>query len=174
MIAELTVAEVPSPLGPLHVVVGERGVCALVFHDRWEEERRALARRVGDHVLRPGGGGAPADALAAYLRGDLGALTDLPLDPDGTDFQRRVWEALRRVPPGATTSYGELARAVGSPAAVRAVGAANAKNPIPILIPCHRVVGSDGSLTGYSGGLDRKRWLLSHESAQRPLLPLDP
>jgi methylated-DNA-[protein]-cysteine S-methyltransferase len=88
---------------------------------------------------------------------------DLPLDPSGTAFQRRVWDALRAIPYGTTTSYGELARRLGDASATRAVGAANGKNPIPIIVPCHRVVGSRGELTGFGGGLDRKRWLLEHE-----------
>ena len=102
------------------------------------------------------------DALA-------GARTtfDLPLAPRGTPFQQRVWAELRRIPHGATISYGELARRVGEPRASRAVGAANGRNPIAIVVPCHRVVGADGSLTGYAGGLDRKRWLLHHEAAVR-------
>ena len=88
---------------------------------------------------------------------------DLPLAPSGTAFQRRVWDALRAIPYGTTTSYGELARRLGDASATRAVGAANGKNPIPIIVPCHRVVGSRGELTGFGGGLDRKRWLLEHE-----------
>ncbi|TMA44133.1 MAG: methylated-DNA--[protein]-cysteine S-methyltransferase, partial [Deltaproteobacteria bacterium] len=85
------------------------------------------------------------------------------VDPGGTEFQRRVWGALRKVPPGRTVSYGELARAVGAPGAARAVGAANGSNPVGIVIPCHRVIGADGSLTGYAGGVERKEWLLGHE-----------
>ena len=88
---------------------------------------------------------------------------DLPLAPIGSAFQQRVWDVLRAIPYGTTTSYGELARRLGDPSATRAVGAANGKNPIPIIVPCHRVVGSRGELTGFGGGLDRKRWLLEHE-----------
>lgn len=94
---------------------------------------------------------------------------DLRLSPEGTDFQKLVWEALRDIPYGTTISYQELANRIGAEKAVRAVGAANGANPIPIIIPCHRVIGADGSLTGYGGGLERKRWLLDHEAAQRPL-----
>ena len=102
--------------------------------------------------------------LADYFAGTR--LTfDLPLAPVGTDFQRRVWDALCAVPYGGTSSYGRIARALGDVQAVRAVGAANGRNPIAIIVPCHRVVGADGSLTGYAGGLDRKRWLLRHEAA---------
>ena len=94
---------------------------------------------------------------------------DLPLDPPGTAFQRRVWSALRTIPYGTTVSYGELARRLGDVRATRAVGAANGKNPIPIIVPCHRVIGARGELTGFGGGLDRKRWLLEHEGALLPL-----
>src|SRR5213592_3419060 len=94
----------------------------------------------------------------------------LPLDPPGTTFQRVVWDLLRTIPYGTTTSYGKLARRLGDPRATRAVGAANGKNPIPIIVPCHRVVGARGELTGFGGGLDRKRWLLEHEGALMTLL----
>ena len=103
--------------------------------------------------------------FVAYFAGQL-RVFDLPLAPNGTDFQRQVWSALREIPFGATISYAELARRVSSVAAVRAVGAANGRNPIPIIVPCHRVIGSDGSLTGFGGGLPRKQWLLRHEGAQ--------
>ncbi len=103
--------------------------------------------------------------LVAYFAGRLRAF-DLPLAPNGTDFQRRVWSALREIPFGAAISYAELARRVSNAAAVRAVGAANGRNPIPIIVPCHRVIGSDGSLTGFGGGLARKQWLLKHEGGQ--------
>ena len=103
--------------------------------------------------------------LVAYFARRLRAF-DVPLAPNGTDFQRRVWNALREIPFGTTISYAALARRVSNAAAVRAVGAANGRNPIPIIVPCHRVIGSDGSLTGFGGGLPRKQWLLRHEGAQ--------
>ena len=103
--------------------------------------------------------------LVAYFAGGLRAF-DLPLAPNGTEFQRRVWTELTKIPFGATISYARLARRVSNAAAVRAVGAANGRNPIPIIVPCHRVIGSDGSLTGFGGGLARKQWLLKHEGAQ--------
>jgi methylated-DNA-[protein]-cysteine S-methyltransferase len=117
----------------------------------------------------PPGSGILAEAcgqLADYFAGTR-VTFDLPLAPAGTPFQRRVWEALCTVPYGDTSTYGRVARALGDPQAVRAVGAANGRNPIGIIVPCHRVVGTDGSLTGYAGGLDRKRWLLRHEAAVR-------
>jgi methylated-DNA-[protein]-cysteine S-methyltransferase len=103
--------------------------------------------------------------VAAYFRGALGAVDDLPLATLGTPFQRRVWAALRTIPAGRTVSYGELARRVGRPESVRAVGGANGDNPWPVVVPCHRVIGKDGRLVGYGGGIERKRWLLRHEGA---------
>ena len=107
---------------------------------------------------------AAADQLDAYFAGELTRF-DLPLAPHGSEFQRRVWAALQEIPYGRTESYGELAGRIGSPGGARAVGLANGKNPIGIIIPCHRVVGADGSLTGYGGGLDRKKQLLDFELA---------
>ena len=106
-------------------------------------------------------------ALEAYFDGDLHAATTAPVAANGTAFQSEVWAALRLIPIGATTSYGALAAQLGRPKAMRAVGLANGANPIAIFVPCHRVVGADASLTGYGGGLDRKRWLLAHENAVR-------
>jgi methylated-DNA-[protein]-cysteine S-methyltransferase len=102
--------------------------------------------------------------LKAYFGGELKEF-DLPMALEGTDFQRKVWEKLCEIPYGVTTSYGELARRLGTPSASRAVGLANGSNPISIIVPCHRVIGADGSLTGYGGGLERKEWLLKHEGA---------
>jgi methylated-DNA-[protein]-cysteine S-methyltransferase len=112
-----------------------------------------------------------ADILRAYFAGDLGAIDALPVRPQGTEFQVEVWAALREIPVGTTTSYGALAASLGRPKAVRAVGRANGTNPVAIVLPCHRVVGHDGRLTGYGGGLAAKRWLLSHEGAPGYLVP---
>jgi methylated-DNA-[protein]-cysteine S-methyltransferase len=109
-------------------------------------------------------------ALDEYFAGRLDALDEIECQPDGTEFQLGVWTALRKIPAGQTLSYGALAERLGNPKAVRAVGLANGSNPIPIVIPCHRVIGSNGSLTGYGGGLERKRWLLAHEGRFSPLL----
>ena len=114
----------------------------------------------------------PAGAIAVlrrYFAGDLDALDEIEVELHGTPFQRSVWMALRGVKVGTTLSYMELARRVGSPSAVRAVGAANGANPVAVVLPCHRIIGANGSLTGYGGGLDRKRWLLDHEGVGRPL-----
>jgi methylated-DNA-[protein]-cysteine S-methyltransferase len=155
-----------TPLGPVRFAVDDAGaVVALAFDDHWP----ALAHRVDrltDGVTFAASRAADptGDALDAYLAGDLAALDALRVAPRGTDFQRRVWAALRAIPAGATASYGDIARVVGAPRAVRAVGAANGANPVSIIVPCHRVIGSDGSLTGYGGGLPRKAWLLAHEA----------
>ena len=106
-----------------------------------------------------------AERLEAYFGGETTALDGLDVELNGTPFQRRVWEALRAVRAGQTASYGDVARSIGAPAAVRAVGAANGANPVAIVVPCHRIIGASGSLTGYGGGLERKRWLLQHERA---------
>ncbi len=104
-------------------------------------------------------------ALRAYFAGDLTAIDNLPVETAGTLFQRLVWRALREIPCGQTISYAQLAQRIGRPAAARAVGLANGANPVSIVVPCHRVIGASGSLTGYGGGLERKRWLLTHEDA---------
>ena len=141
----------------------ERPADRLVHGRRSGTARRA--RRSARPATRPTSRSRRLPAqLAAYFAGDLKAF-DLPLAPAGTPFQRRVWAALQAIPYGRTWSYGELARRVGS--AGRAVGLANGKNPIALIIPCHRVIGSDGSLTGYGGGLDRKRYLLLEASWPR-------
>jgi len=115
------------------------------------------------------------DRVRAFFAGDLAALDDVPVRFDhGTPFQHEVWQALRSIPVGETISYAELARRVGRPTAFRAVGAANGQNPIAVVVPCHRVIAADGTLGGYAGGLDRKRWLLAHEGAPvagDPVLP---
>jgi methylated-DNA-[protein]-cysteine S-methyltransferase len=160
-LAHTTVA---SPVGPLHLVAGPRGLCLLAFADWWEDGQAWLGRRFGALELAPGRVEA-AGPLCAYLGGALDAIDAIDVDLGGTEFQAAVWRALRRIPAGTTTSYGELARAIGAPAAVRAVGAANGANPVAIVVPCHRVVASTGKLHGYGGGLDRKRWLLDHERA---------
>jgi methylated-DNA-[protein]-cysteine S-methyltransferase len=128
--------------------------------------RRLLARHYGkDNVtlIRASRSSGLVSAIAAYFDGDLHAIDSLPTATEGTSFQKRVWQALCEISAGRTVSYSELARHIGKPAAVRAVGLANGANPIGIVVPCHRVIGGDGSLTGYGGGLERKRWLLNHE-----------
>ena len=151
------------------VVLVRRGakLVALVYEDHWKGMREALERRFGAVSLEPDSdGGVPAGALRRYLAGDLTALDAVEVDTAGTPFQEKVWQALRRIPAGRTISYAELARAVGSPSAVRAVAGANARNPVSIVVPCHRVIAADGKLAGYGGGVPRKAWLLVHEGAR--------
>lgn len=160
---ELYSAPIHSPLGHLLAVVDRSGALVALDLDartsRWSslppDERRA--RKV-------------LEALKHYFDGTLREFT-LALAPEGTPFQRRVWEELRRIPYGTTISYAELAQRLGDPKAVRALGRANGANPIAIVVPCHRVIGADGTLTGYAGGLDKKRALLAHEArvAGRPV-----
>jgi methylated-DNA-[protein]-cysteine S-methyltransferase len=161
-----------TPIGTLLVVANENGrACFVDFADDADRFRRLIPRYYGDGITltsQP----VPAiirDSLAAYFAGNLHAIDSIPVATPGTPFQRRVWSELRSIPAGQTISYGTLARRIGSPAAVRAVGLANGANPIAIVVPCHRVIGADGSLTGYGGGLARKRWLLAHEGAELPL-----
>ena len=160
----LRIAEVVTPIGALRCAVREESLCALEFAERWPYRLAWLERRIGPLVTRvePDPIGV-VERLRAYLAGEMEALSDVPIELMGTPFQTRVWKALCRIRAGRTLSYGELARALHRSDAPRAVGAANGANPIAIIVPCHRVVGSDGALTGYAGGLERKRWLLEHE-----------
>jgi len=163
----LTIDRMPSPVGELLVVTDADGrLRALDFEDYEARLVRLLRRHYGDGLALPARGRAPGvvrDALDAYFGGDLGLIDDLVVETGGSEFQRQVWRALRDVPAATTTSYGALAASLGRPSASRAVGLANGANPICIVVPCHRVVGADGSLTGYGGGLARKRWLIAHE-----------
>lgn len=162
----LVLDELESPIGTLRVVWRARAVCAVDFEEG--RMRNHLAARFGAVRLGSADGGrARVAPLRAYLRGDLAALDRLQIDPGGTPFQQRVWKALRGIPPGSTITYGALADRLGVPGGARAVGSANASNPIAVVVPCHRVIGADGSLTGYAGGVERKRWLLDHESRLR-------
>jgi len=164
----LRIAHVSSPVGRLLVAASDTHVCALAF-----EDDSSILRRFGKVTLidHPDPLGA-ATCLDAYFDGDLHALDALPVDTGGTAFQRAVWSALRRIPAGSTTTYGQLAADIGRPTATRAVGLANGSNPVAIVVPCHRVIGANGTLTGYGGGLPRKRWLLEHEGVllQRAML----
>ena len=162
---------IDSPIGAMLLVhdANER-LRALEFDDREQRLRQLLRLHYGaegtGYVLHERS--APAvirHAFAGYFAGDFAALDDIAVATRGTPFQRDVWAALRTIPVGTTRSYGALARQLGRPNAVRAVGAANGANPLSIVVPCHRVIGSDASLTGYGGGIERKRWLLRHEGA---------
>lgn len=151
--------EMDSPLGRLLLTGDGAALTMLAMHEQkyggeilpeWRRDAAPFA--------------AAVEQLQAYLAGEQ-QVFDLPLAPVGTAFQRRVWDALLEIPYGQTVSYGDIARRIGSPKACRAVGLANGQNPISIIIPCHRVIGANGKLTGYGGGLPRKEWLLNHEQA---------
>jgi methylated-DNA-[protein]-cysteine S-methyltransferase len=157
-------ADMESPVGQLRLVAEEMGVRMVWFvrgrkNEKPKEEWKEDAAFFVDVVRQ----------LNAYFAGELREF-EIPLLMEGTEFQKRVWKMLQTIPYGETISYGELAKKLGDPKAVRAVGAANGQNPIPIIVPCHRVIGSDGSLTGFGGGLENKKKLLELESRQRRLL----
>ena len=161
--SSLSSTTMDSPMGALTLVASNAGLRAVL----WPSDDPARVP-LGEVIVTSDVTGHPVlaaavDQLREYLVGDRQAF-DLPLDPLGTDFQQSAWMALRAIPYGATVSYGEQAAAMGDKRKARAVGAANGRNPISIIVPCHRVVGSNGSLTGFAGGLDNKQWLLDHES----------
>jgi len=164
---KIETSRVKTPVGTLKLAARDGALVALAFEDSWDESLAGLEKRFGElatkDVKDPAGA---VKALAAWLDGDLRALDRIEVDPGGTEFQARVWKELRRIAPGEPITYADLARRIGEPKATRAVGAANGRNPIAIVIPCHRVIASGGALGGYAGGLSRKRWLLAHE-AQR-------
>ena len=172
----LRVEHHPSPIGTLLLVTdGEGRLCALDYH---EYEARMLRLLTLHHGLNELVSASPSPrltrALDAYFHGTLSALEALPTASKGSRFQHTVWDALRTIPAGTTLSYGQLAAHLGRPTAARAVGLANGSNPIAIVVPCHRVIGASGSLTGYAGGVERKRWLLDHErnASSGPAQPL--
>lgn len=154
-----------SLIGEILLVTGPEGaVRALDFADYEPRMHRLLRRHYGTYHLEDGAAlKAVTTAIHDYFKGHLQSLSDIPTETSGSDFQRRVWRALMKISAGTTQTYGELAKALGKPSASRAVGLANGANPIAIIVPCHRVIGANGKLTGYGGGLERKRWLLEHE-----------
>lgn len=147
-----------SPIGTLSITANDQGLTEIRFAHQSIADRpkRPQVNAVIDRAV---------SQLQSYFAGNL-KVFDVPLSPPGTGFQKKVWLALQQVEYGKTTSYGQIAANIGKPTAARAVGAANGKNPLPIIVPCHRVIGRDGSLTGFTGGLDIKRWLLDHERNQ--------
>jgi len=155
-----------TPLGTAIVIADAAGALRMHFWEDPEETwRKELHRRYAEFelVARHDPFGHIA-ALERYYRGEINALDSVAVAFNGTPFQTKVWNGLRTIPAGTTLSYGALAQRISRPKAVRAVGLANGRNPIGVVVPCHRVIGSDGSLTGYGGGLPRKRWLLAHEA----------
>lgn len=162
-----TTTTIASPVGNLRLVAHDAALLAVV----WQRENGAPQYHFPDAIPSPDHPilRATMSQLAEYFAGQRKSF-DLPLEFQGTEFQRQVWAALLTIPCGETRSYSEQARAIGNPAAVRAVGAANGRNPISIIAPCHRVIGASGALTGFGGGLAAKAWLLAHEAPQRDLL----
>jgi methylated-DNA-[protein]-cysteine S-methyltransferase len=161
-----------TPIGELVIIADADGKLRAID---WTEHEERMLHLLRLHYGKDGFVLAPSrdpngltSAMRRYFAGDLAVIDRLKVQTAGTDFQRSVWRALRDIRCGTTLSYGQLARRIGRPAAVRAVGLANGANPVSIVVPCHRVIGSDGTLTGYGGGIERKRWLLAHERAARP------
>lgn len=177
-------AAVETPLGDVWLRVEHGALREMIFIDEHNRKQppdlNGAARLRSKATIKGGNGntsaasrepldaGSPAlariaGAVERYFAGDVDALDEIPIEADGTDFQRAVWDAIREIPAGRTASYQEIARSVGRPAAVRAVGTATGRNPVSIVVPCHRVIRSDGTLGGYGGGLHRKEWFLDHE-----------
>jgi methylated-DNA-[protein]-cysteine S-methyltransferase len=166
-VLRLLIDRMDTPIGELLLVADGEGRLRAVD---WAEYEPRMLRLLRLHYgkdrleLRPARNPhGLRDAMTRYFGGDIAAIDDLPVKTAGTAFQLRVWDALRKIPSGSPISYGQLAVEIDRPTAVRAVGLANGSNPIGIVVPCHRVIGANGSLTGYGGGLERKRWLLEHE-----------
>ena len=159
----------PTPTGEMLLVTDDEDRLRAVD---WTDYEPRMMRLLGLHygrvvTLAEGRGHSSArGALSAYLNGDVAAIEGLLVETAGTPFQRAVWAALRKIPAGETLTYAALAARIGKPAAVRAVGAANGANPVGVVVPCHRVIGANGALTGYGGGIERKRWLLAHEGVR--------
>jgi O-6-methylguanine DNA methyltransferase len=173
----LTRATIDTPVGAMLALAGEQALCALEFSSTGRlSQLEARLRRWFNRAEIVDGSNEAIDRtrawLDSYFAGTDADARALPLDLRGGAFELKVWAVLRTLNPGETTSYGAIARQIGSPGASRAVGLANGANPIAIIVPCHRVIGANGTLTGYGGGLDRKRWLINHERRWRNALPL--
>jgi methylated-DNA-[protein]-cysteine S-methyltransferase len=155
-----------TPVGEMILIARDGVLLLLEFEEATDRVAREMRARFGDVDLQPTDNPfGLSSRVRDYFAGDLHALDDVLTDGGGTDFERSVWAELRCIPLGTTISYGELAKRIGNPNAMRAVGLANGKNPIAIVVPCHRVIGANGSMTGYGGGIHRKEWLLRHEGA---------
>jgi methylated-DNA-[protein]-cysteine S-methyltransferase len=168
---QLLLDRVDTPIGKLLIVADRDGNLRATIWTEYEATMaHILQRQYGKNGFQVETVHNPlglTNAIGGYFAGDLKAIDTIPVQTAGTPFQREVWHALREIPCGTTVSYGKLAARIGRPAAVRAVGLANGSNPVGVVVPCHRVIGADGSLTGYGGGIERKRWLLDHESQMR-------
>jgi methylated-DNA-[protein]-cysteine S-methyltransferase len=169
---QLLIDRIRTPIGELAIVAdGDGALRAVEWTDHDDRMHQALRLHYGadGYVLRPARNPAGLSAvLRAYFDGELAAIDRLCVATGGTDFQKSVWRALRTIPCGETITYAMLAERVGRPKAIRAAGHANGDNPISVVVPCHRVIGTNGSLTGYGGGIARKRWLLAHERQGNP------
>lgn len=168
----LATTVIDTPVGKMRAAATDRGLCALLFPNKETDWPESLgSERARAHLA------ATRKALKEYFSGKRKEFSDIALDMQGTVFQRSVWSALLAIPFGETRSYGDIARQIGNPKAVRAVGLANGQNPVPVIVPCHRVIGANGKLTGFGGGIETKHWLLAHEGASHAskgelLLPL--
>jgi methylated-DNA-[protein]-cysteine S-methyltransferase len=157
---------IATPIGEMVLIAHDGVLLLLEFDDAKDRYMREMRARFGDVKLQPANNPFGLSAcVRAYFAGELHAIEGVLTDGGGTEFEQQVWNELRRIPSGTTVSYGSIARKLGDIGLSRAVGTANGKNPIAIVVPCHRVIGSDGSMTGYGGGLHRKEWLLRHEGA---------
>jgi len=167
---EFLIDRLPTPAGEMIVVADAEANLRVIDWTEHEDRMKLLLDRQygrGNYTLKPARDpGGLTSAMRRYFKGDLSVIDKLPVKTAGTPFQRSVWKALRKIECGRTISYAELARRIGRPKAVRAVGLANGQNPVSVVVPCHRVIGSNGNLTGYGGGLPRKKWLLEHEGTK--------
>lgn len=166
------VDSIPTPVGNMRIVVDDQEQLRALDWDDYEARlHRLLARHYGPNtvtLVKASAARSVRDPIEAYLAGDLHAIARVRVQTGGTLFQRSVWSELRKIPVGRTLTYSQLAQRIGHPRAVRAVGLANGANPVGVVVPCHRVIGADGSLTGFGGGLHRKEWLLTHEGVLAP------
>ena len=174
-VQQLLIDRIDTAIGEMILVADHNGnLRAIDWADHETRMRRLLRLHYGkdgfslEPTVNPSG---LSDAIRRYFAGDVNAIDLLPVETAGTPFQREVWRALRDIPVGTTSSYAQLAERIGRPTAVRAVGLANGSNPVGIVVPCHRVIGANGSLTGYGGGMERKRWLLEHEGVKAHASP---
>ncbi len=170
-VLRFSIDSLTTPIGQLMIAVDVDGKLRVALFTEDEEAIRRylhLQVRSKKFTLEPDRDpNGLTTAISNYFEGDLTVIDTLPVETGGTAFQQEVWRALREIPCGSTTSYGRLAAEIGRPEAVRAVGLANGANPVAVVVPCHRVIGANGSLTGYGGGIERKRWLLDHERQLR-------
>jgi methylated-DNA-[protein]-cysteine S-methyltransferase len=166
---DFKVDRLATPVGELLIVADNDGNLRTIDWTDHEARMRLLLDRYygkGRYTFSPARDpGGLTKAMRAYFKGDIAIIDTLPVETTGTQFQRSIWQALRKIPRGTTITYAELAKRIDKPKAIRAAGLANGQNPISIVVPCHRVIGSNGTLTGYGGGLPRKKWLLEHEGA---------